>query len=229
MSSSRSGLLSVAHGGTCVVVFIEDGSGLLRDSQVPWDALYEKDHLSGVVGGHKLGFGRRSCNRRLEFAFICDGASSKSKNNASKRTACLHTGSPVRIRLGMHNISVMFWSGHVEEEVLFVAIDSREGSFFEFRPRGSTPVIEALIVSSIKILKSMFDPVVVMFMRTSVCLWEFNASLCQIRTSSCHCPDEFTNSTSVSQLHRFGEFLLDVRVGVANGCIELLKPGGIKR
>ena len=35
MSSARSGLLSVAHGGTCVVVFIEYGSGLLRDPQVP--------------------------------------------------------------------------------------------------------------------------------------------------------------------------------------------------
>jgi hypothetical protein len=35
MSSSRSGLLSIAHGGTSVVVFIENGSGLLRDPQVP--------------------------------------------------------------------------------------------------------------------------------------------------------------------------------------------------
>jgi hypothetical protein len=64
----------------------------------------------------------------------------------------------------------MFWSGNVEEEVLFVAIDSREGSFFEFRPRGSTPEIESVIASSIKICKSMFDPVVVMFMGTAVCL-----------------------------------------------------------
>ena len=34
--------------------------------------------------------------------------------------------------------------------------------------------------------------------------------------SSCRCPDEFTHSTSIIQLHRFGKILLDVRVGVAN-------------
>jgi len=70
----------------------------------------------------------------------------------------------------MHNICVMFWSGHVEEEVLFVAIDSREGSFFELRSRGGTPEIESVGASSIKILKCMFDPVVVMFVGTAVCL-----------------------------------------------------------
>jgi hypothetical protein len=56
----------------------------------------------------------------------------------------------------------MFWSGHVEEEVLFVAIDSRE--------RGGMPEIESVDASSIKILKCMFDPVVVMFVGTAVCL-----------------------------------------------------------
>jgi hypothetical protein len=64
----------------------------------------------------------------------------------------------------------MFWSGHVEEEVLFVAIDSREWSFFEFRSRGSTPEIESVNASSINIFKCMFDPVVVMFVGTAVCL-----------------------------------------------------------
>ena len=53
---------------------------------------------------------------------------------------------------------------------MFVAIDSREGSFFEFRSRGGTPEIESVGASSIKILKFMFDPVVVMFVGTAVCL-----------------------------------------------------------
>jgi len=64
----------------------------------------------------------------------------------------------------------MFWSGHVEEEVLFVAIDLREGTFFEFRTRGGTPEIESVGTSSIKILKCMFDSMVVMFVGTAVCL-----------------------------------------------------------
>jgi hypothetical protein len=64
----------------------------------------------------------------------------------------------------------MFWSGHVEEEVLFVAIDSREGPVFEFRLRGGTPEIESVGAISIKILKCMFDPVVMVFVGTAVCL-----------------------------------------------------------
>ena len=70
----------------------------------------------------------------------------------------------------MHNICIMFWSGHVKKEVLFVAIDSGEGSLFEFRSRGGTPKIDYVGASSIKIVKCMFDPVIVMFMGTAVCL-----------------------------------------------------------
>ena len=64
----------------------------------------------------------------------------------------------------------MFWSGRVKEEVLFVAIDSREGAFFEFRARGCAPEIYSVVASGIKTLKCMFDSVVVMFVRTAVCL-----------------------------------------------------------
>jgi len=64
----------------------------------------------------------------------------------------------------------MFWSGHVKEEVLYVAIDSREGSFFEFRTMGGTPEIESVGASSIKIFKCMFDSMVVMFVGTAICL-----------------------------------------------------------
>jgi hypothetical protein len=64
----------------------------------------------------------------------------------------------------------MLWSGHVEEEVLIVAIDSRERAFFEFRMRSCAPEIYSVIASCIEIFKCMFDPVVVMFVRTTVCL-----------------------------------------------------------
>ncbi len=64
----------------------------------------------------------------------------------------------------------MFWSGHVEEEVVFVAIDSRERSFFKFRSWGGTPEIKSVSTCSIKILKCMFDPVVMVFVGTAVCL-----------------------------------------------------------
>jgi hypothetical protein len=70
----------------------------------------------------------------------------------------------------MHNICVMFWSGHVKEEVLSVGIDSRERSFFEFGSGGGTPEIEFVGASSIKILKCMFDPMVMVFVGTAVCL-----------------------------------------------------------
>ena len=70
----------------------------------------------------------------------------------------------------MHNIRVMFWCGRVKEEVLFVAIDSRERAFFEFRTRGCAPEIYSVITGSVKILKCMFNSVVVMFVGTAICL-----------------------------------------------------------
>ena len=70
----------------------------------------------------------------------------------------------------MHNICIMFWSGNVKEEVLFVAIDSRERSFFEFRSRGGPPEVESICMTSIKIFKCMFDPVVMVLLGTAVCL-----------------------------------------------------------
>jgi hypothetical protein len=64
----------------------------------------------------------------------------------------------------------MFGPCHVEEEVLLVAIDSREGTFFEFRMRGGSPEVESVCGSSIKILKCMIDPVVVMVVWAAVCI-----------------------------------------------------------
>ena len=111
---------------------------------------------------------------------------------------------------------------------MFVAIGVREGTFFEFRTRCGSPEVDSVGASSIQILKCVRDPVVVVVMGAAVCLGEFNACVRKIGASSCHGPDEFTNATAVCQLHRFGEFLLNVGVGVANGGIELLKPRGVR-
>ena len=111
---------------------------------------------------------------------------------------------------------------------MFVAIDSREGTLFEFRTRCGFPEVDSVGGSSIKILECVLDPVVVVVVGAAVCLGEFNACVCKIGASSRHGPDEFINATAVCQLHRFGEFLLDVGVRVANGGIELLKPGGVR-
>jgi hypothetical protein len=40
------GLLSVGHSSTCIVVFVECASGLLRNIKVPEDAADLKEHLS---------------------------------------------------------------------------------------------------------------------------------------------------------------------------------------
>ena len=144
--------MSIAHGGTDGVVFVEGGSSLLRDPQVPKYALHKKDHLTSVICGHKFGFGGGAYNCWLEFAFVCNGAPSKMKYGAAERAARFYASGPVGIGVAMHNIGVMFGPGHVQEQVLFVAINSREGTFFEFWTRGSTPEIETIGASSIKIL-----------------------------------------------------------------------------
>jgi hypothetical protein len=64
----------------------------------------------------------------------------------------------------------MFGPGHDQEQVLFVAINSGEGTFFEFWTRGSMPVIETVGASSIKILKCMLHIVVVVVVWAAVCL-----------------------------------------------------------
>ncbi len=171
MPSPSCGLLSVAHGGTGAVVFVEDGSSLLRDPQVPKYASHEKDHLTSVICGHKIGFSGGTHNGWLEFAFVCNGASCKTQYGAAKGAARFHASGPVGIGvLAMHNICVIFGLGHVQEQVLFVAINSGEGTFFEFWTRGSTPVIETVGTSSIKILKCMLHAMVVVVVWAAVCL-----------------------------------------------------------
>ena len=162
--------MSIAHGGTDGVVFVEGGSSLLRDPQVPKYALHKKDHLTSVICGHKFGFGGGTHNGWLEFAFVCNGASSKSQDSASKGVARFHASGPVGIGVAMHNICVMFGPGHVQEQVLFVAINTGEGTFYEFRARGSTPVIETVGTSSIKMLKCMLHAMIVVVVWAAVCL-----------------------------------------------------------
>ncbi len=135
---------------------------------------YNEPRVAGIVRsvicGHKLGFGGGTRNGWLEFAFVCNGASSKTQYGAAKGAARFHASGPVGIGVAMHNICVMFGLGHVQEQVLFVAINSGEGTFFEFWTRGSTPVIETVRTSSIKILKCMLHAMVVVVVWAAVCL-----------------------------------------------------------
>ena len=84
MSSSWSGLLSIAHGGTSIVVFIKDGGSLLGDAEVPQNTAYEENHFSSVVCGHKFGFCGGASDCWLEFTFVRDGASCETNDGATK-------------------------------------------------------------------------------------------------------------------------------------------------
>jgi hypothetical protein len=123
MPCPQGGFLSVSHGGTAIVVFIEDCGGLLRYMETPKDAAGKKDHLAGIICCHKFGFCCGPGNCRLKFAFIGDGATSKANASATKGMPCLYISGPVRISIGVRDGGIEFRM-IFEDEVLSIAVDS---------------------------------------------------------------------------------------------------------
>ena len=80
----RGGFLGVAHRGTAIVILIKESCCFLWNVKIPEYAPHEKYHLARVICSHKFGFSRQTRNRRLEFAFICDRATSKANADAAE-------------------------------------------------------------------------------------------------------------------------------------------------
>jgi hypothetical protein len=91
----RGWFLSVSHGGTSIIIFVENGGGFLGNVEIPKYAPDKKYHLTRVVGCHKFCLSRGTGDRRLEFAFICNRAASEAKAYATERTTCFDTCGPV--------------------------------------------------------------------------------------------------------------------------------------
>jgi hypothetical protein len=53
---------------------------------------------------------------------------------------------------------------------LFVTVDSWKWPLFKFRPRGCPPEIKTVIASTIEVLKSVFDAVIMMLVWTRISL-----------------------------------------------------------
>ena len=80
----RGGFLGVAHCGTAIVILIKDSCCFLWNVEIPEYAPDKKYHLTRVICSHKSGFSRQAGDRRLEFAFICDHATSEVNADAAE-------------------------------------------------------------------------------------------------------------------------------------------------
>jgi hypothetical protein len=69
----------------------------------------------------------------------------------------------------MDNVSIMFGTS-TQEEDLFVAVDAWKWSLFKLMSGGRPPEIKTVIASTIEVLKSMFESVVMMLVQTRISL-----------------------------------------------------------
>ncbi len=67
------------------------------------------------------------------------------------------------------------------------------------------------------------------FRRGQVGLRQFNTSVGNVRLAGCHGPNKFPDAGFIFNIHFRCELLLFVRVGQANGCVELLELSGVSR
>jgi hypothetical protein len=63
----------------------------------------------------------------------------------------------------------MFWTS-TQKEVLFVTVDSWKWPLFKFRSGGCPPEIKTVTASTIEVLKSMFDAMIMMLVWTRISL-----------------------------------------------------------
>jgi hypothetical protein len=98
MLCPRGGFLGVAHCGTSIVILIKKSCCFLWNVEIPEYASDEKDHLTRVIRSHKFSFSRQTGDRRLEFAFICDRATSEANVDAAERLSRFDTRGPVRVK-----------------------------------------------------------------------------------------------------------------------------------
>ncbi len=80
----RGGFWGVAHCGTSIIILIKKSCCLLWNVEIPEYAPDEKYHLARVICSHKFSFSRRTGDRRLEFAFICNRTTSKANADAAE-------------------------------------------------------------------------------------------------------------------------------------------------
>jgi hypothetical protein len=84
-----------------------------------------------------------------------------------------------------------------KKKILFVTINLRQRTLFEFKTGSSTPKVYTIIPSGKQILQCVLEAMIVVFMRTGISLREFNTCKCDVGTACCHCPYEFPNPTAV--------------------------------
>ena len=84
VTGTRGRLLCVAQRSTCVIVFIHNSGSLLRYAKVPQDASNKKNHLTSVIGSHKLSFSGGTVHCWLEFGFLGDSSASQPHAYATK-------------------------------------------------------------------------------------------------------------------------------------------------
>jgi len=159
--------LSVAHGGTSIVVFIEEGCCFLGNVEIPENAPDKKYHFTGVIGGHKFSLGRQTCNCWLKFSFICDCAPVESNADTAERSSCFGASFPIRVRISMGNMSIKLGSV-LQKDVLFVADNGRYGTLGEFQPGTCAPEVDTILSRGIEVFQSMLQTVEMESMRTGV-------------------------------------------------------------
>ncbi len=116
------GFWGIAHGGTSIVVFIEEGCCFLGNVEIPENAPDKKYHFTHVIGSH-------TCHCWLKFAFICDGAPGESNANTAEGLLCIGASCPIRVRISMGDVSIKLRSV-LQKDVLFVAVNRGSGPRF---------------------------------------------------------------------------------------------------
>jgi hypothetical protein len=109
-----------------------------------------------------------------------------------------------------------------QEEVLFITVNRREWAFLKVHARLSSPVIESVSSCDIEEFEGMADRMIMAFMWLDVRLGAFHTSVRNVRATTGHSIDQFSNAGTILKSHSFSQLFLHLGIWITHGREKLL-------
>ena len=106
---------------------------------------------------------RRLCNRRLQFCFVCNGATCQADTNTGERSSSTRACCPIRVNISVE-IRGRMRRSFVWQKIGWAASHSWEGRLWKGLLELLSPEVNTIVSSCVEVFHNMPETMVVYFM-----------------------------------------------------------------
>lgn len=204
VTGTRSGLPTVDHVNGSLVVFMKNGGALLLKSKFLEDHSKVLGNLGSMNCSNKLSLSAGSSNNSLEFALVGNGATGKAEDETSNRSSSLDAVGQGRVNKSnqLHEFHGRKWR---QRGVPIKLLKWNSGQSFKGI---RTPIDDAPMLSSSKVLADLLEGKIVGFIRCSSKPTKESHSIANVGSAEYIGINKFPKELAVRETNLFLEFLV---------------------